>query len=92
LPEKNIHAKFKPVLQTFLQKQSPIVSRDLKQNKNQAINYEKLLEGFFDLLDLSKSAQILHLLQRVLAEHKPAYLGERIKASLNNFVVNVVNK
>ena len=27
-----------------------------------------------------------------MAEHKPVFLHERIKASLNNFVVNVVNK
>jgi len=50
-----VHPKLKPVLEAFLTKQSPVVSRDLINNKNQANNYEKLLEGFFDLLDLSKS-------------------------------------
>ena len=91
---EDVHQKLKFVLETFLQKQSPIVSRDLQgqDKRNQVINYEKLLEGFFDLFDLSKSPQILHLLRRIIAEHKPVFLNERIKASLNNFVVNVVNK
>jgi hypothetical protein len=52
---EDVHQKLKFVLETFLQKQSPIVSRDLQgqDKRNQAINYEKLLEGFFDLFDLS---------------------------------------
>ena len=52
---EDVHQKLKFVLETFLQKQSPIVSRDLQgqDKRNQVINYEKLLEGFFDLFDLS---------------------------------------
>jgi hypothetical protein len=70
----------------------PIVSRDLKKNTNEAINYEHILEGFLDLLDFSKSYQILQILNRVIREHKPQFLAERLKTSLNNFVVNVINK
>jgi hypothetical protein len=87
-----LHPKIRPVLEAFLTKQSPVVSRDLQRNKNEVTNYEKLLEGFFDLLDLSKSPQILQILRRVISEHKPQFLSERIKASLNNFVLNVINK
>jgi hypothetical protein len=54
-----LHPKIRPVLEAFLTKQSPVVSRDLQRNKNEVTNYEKLLEGFFDLLDLSKSPQVL---------------------------------
>jgi hypothetical protein len=53
--QDSLHAKMKPVLEAFLVKQSPVVSRDLQKSKNEVTNYEKLLEGFFDLLDLSKS-------------------------------------
>ncbi len=88
---ESIHQKVRPVLEAFLMKQSPVVSRDLGNNKNQITNYEKLLEGFFDLLDLSGSPNILQILRRVISEHKPRFLAERIKASLNNFVLNVAN-
>ncbi len=55
------------------------------------MNYEQLIQGYLDLLDLSKSPQVFQLLYRVIREHKPFYLAERIRSCLNNFVVNVIN-
>ena len=55
------------------------------------MNYEQLIHGYLDLLDLAKSSQVLHLLFRVIREHKPKYLAERIKQSLNNFIAAVIN-
>lgn len=55
------------------------------------MNYEQLIQGYLDLLDLSKSPQVFQLLYRVIREHKPLYLAERIRSCLNNFVVNVIN-
>jgi len=50
-----LHPKIKPCLESVLRMYLPIVSRDLKKNTNEAINYEHILEGFLDLLDFSKS-------------------------------------
>lgn len=69
----------------------PIVSRDLVSNKNEVMNYEQLIQGYLDLLDLSKSPQVFQLLYRVIREHKPVYLAERIRSCLNNFVAIVIN-
>lgn len=86
-----MHSKLRPVLENFFTKQSPVVSRDLQSNRNEVTNYEKLLESYFDLLDLSKSMQVLQIVRRVVSEHKPVFLAGRIKNSLNNFVMNVIN-
>lgn len=88
----SVHTRMKGTLETFLNSQLPIVSRDLVNNKNEIMNYEQLIEGYLDLLDLSKSSQVVQLLYRVIREHKPMYLSERIRSSLNNFILNVINK
>lgn len=88
----SIHTRMKQTLEAFLKSNLPIVSRDLGANKNEIMNYEQLIGGFFDLLDLSQSSQIIQILCRVIQEHKPKYLAEKQRSSLNNFIANVVNK
>ena len=48
----------KASLESFLTNNLPIVSRDLANNKNEVMNYEQLIQGYLDLLDLSKSPQV----------------------------------
>ena len=54
----SIHTRMKASLESFLTNNLPIVSRDLANNKNEVMNYEQLIQGYLDLLDLSKSPQV----------------------------------
>jgi len=57
----------------------PIKTRELAKNSNKAINFEHMVEGFLDLVDLSRNLDVLRMLYKCIREMKPAFFSERLK-------------
>jgi hypothetical protein len=89
--EKSIFDRLKISLKDLQQSYFPISTRELQKQSNEAINFEKLFEGFLDLVDFSKSPQLLSLLYRFLREHKPEFFHGRLTATVNNIVQTKIN-
>jgi len=85
------YSKLTQKLEQFLIRHSPINSRELNKSEKESFIYEKLLEGYLDMLDISQSPEIILILKREISEHKSHILNGRIRNSLNQFVQNFVN-
>lgn len=49
------------------------------------------MEGFLDLVDLSKNLDVLRMLYKCIREMKPAFFSERLKQTVNNLVLLSIN-
>lgn len=69
----------------------PIKTRELVKHSNKAMNFEHIVEGFLDLVDLSKNLDVFRMLYKCIRELKPAFFSERLKTTVNNLIVQSIN-
>jgi len=55
------------------------------------MNFEHIVEGFLDLVDLSKNLDVFRMLYKCIREMKPAFFTERLKTTVNNLVLQRIN-
>lgn len=55
------------------------------------MNFEHIVEGFLDLVDLSKNLDVFRMLYKCIREMKPAFFTERLKTTVNNLVLQSIN-
>lgn len=89
--QKPIHMKLKDSLLNVQKEFFPIKTRELVKYSNKAINFEHIVEGFLDLVDLSKNLDVLRMLYKCIREMKPAFFAERLKATVHNLVSQSIN-
>ena len=55
------------------------------------MNFEHIVEGFLDLVDLSRNLDVFRMLYKCIREMKPAFFTERLKTTVNNLVLQSIN-
>lgn len=86
-----IHLKLKDSLLHVQKEFFPIKTRELAKHSNKAINFEHIVEGFLDLVELSKNLDVFRMLYKCIREMKPSFFSERLKGTVNSLITQSIN-